>query len=195
MINLDKQFGRNGNRMFQMAYIYSQVKRGEIDDIYCQDFMEFDVFKEEIKELFGEGIGYLPYVAIHLRVGANPTNLEEPKYMDNPFYYRLVESGYYIDAIKLFPNRKFLVFSDDIEFAKTYFEGDRFAFDDSANDIDAFNRMASCDSQIIANSSYSWWAAYLNKNPSKMVVAPTYDKWYGDGNTTRTVIPEEWIRV
>lgn len=194
MENPDKLFGRMGNRLFKEAYLYAQVKEGKIPDAYVQDYKYFEKYEKELQELMGKDIGYLPYVAIHLRVGNNPVNPEEPRYMDNPFYISLVRTGYYIDAINLFPNRKFLIFSDDQNFARTYFEGDKFAFDDSENDIDAFNRMASCDSQIIANSSYSWWAAYLNKNPSKVIVAPTVDKWFFDG-VNRCPCDPKWIRV
>lgn len=194
MTNLDKIFGRTGNRLFQMAYIYAQMKEGKIPDLFVQDYRHFEKYEDEIKKLFGEGIGYLPYVAIHLRVGSNPVNPDEPKYMDNPFYCSLVRTGYYIDAINLFPNRKFLVFSDDIPFAKTYFEGDKFAFDDSENDIDSFNKMASCDSFIIANSSFSYMAAYLSPSLTKKVVAPTNDKWYSD-SIERTICPPTWTRI
>lgn len=192
MTNPDKIGGRMGNKMFQLAYLYTQVKEGLIPDIYVQDYNLFKKYESDIRSWFGDDIGYLPYVAIHLRVGSNPVNPEEPKYIDNPFYVSLAKTGYYINAINQFPNRKFLVFSDDIEFAKTYFEGDKFAFDDSANDIDAFNRMASCDSQIIANSSYSWWAAFLNKNPSKKVIYPQL--WFADG-VKRVTMPNDWIEI
>lgn len=195
MKNPDALFGRLGNRMFQATYIYAQWKRGDLDDIYIQDYRHFKEFEKELQQWFGEGVGYLPYVAIHLRVGKNPTIPDEPNYIDNPFYVSLPKTGYYIDAINLFPNRKFLVFSDDIAFAKTYFEGDKFAFDDSANEIDAFNRIASCDSLIIANSSFSYMAALVAPNPSKIVVAPTYDKWYSDGSKTRTIIPPTWKQI
>lgn len=194
MINPDVIFGRLGNRLFQGAYIYAQMKKGLIPDIFLQDYRYFQDYEKEIKELFGEGIGYLPYVALHLRVGANPINPNEPKYMDNPFYYRLVESGYYINAINMFPDRKFLVFSDDIEFAKKYFEGDKFAFDESENDIESFNLMASCADFIIANSSFSYWAAYLSPNPEKKIIAPNNDKWYADG-IERTICPPTWTRI
>jgi hypothetical protein len=110
-------------------------------------------------------------------------------------YCQLWETGYYIDAINLFPNGKFLVFSDDMEFAKIYFTGDRFAFDESADDLEAFNKFASCDSHIIANSTWGYWGAYLSTAINKKVIAPTYDKWYNDGNKTRTVIPPEWIQI
>lgn len=170
------------------------MRKGLIPNVYVQDYKYFDQFKEEIKNLYGAGIGYLPYVAIHLRVAGNPLTPSEPKYIDNPYYVSLAKTGYYIDAINKFPNRKFLVFSDDVAFAKTYFEGDKFAFDDSTNELDAFNKMASCDSQIIANSSFSWWAAYLNPNKSKVVIAPTVDKWFADG-VDNCPCPLEWIRL
>ena len=179
--------------MFQYAFIYSQFRDGVIPDLYIQDYRYFDKYQEEVRTVFGEGIGYLPYVAIHLRVGGNPLNASEPNYIDNPFYVSLPKTGYYIDAINLFPNRKFLVFSDDIAFAKTYFEGDKFAFDESDNEIDSFNQLSSCDGHIIANSSWSWWGAYLSPNRGK-VVAPSVSNWYTDG-VERTTCPKDWIRV
>ena len=167
------------------------MRRGQIPDLFVQNYQYFDEFKNEIRQWFGDGIGYLPYTAIHLRVGKNPSNTEEPRYSENPFYYRLIETGYYIDAVNLFPQGKFIVFSDDIEFAKTYFEGDKFAFDESENDLEAFNKMASCQNQIIANSSFSWWAAYLNNYVDRKVVAPKL--WFADG--TNIPCPPEWVML
>lgn len=182
MIDPDLIFGRLGNRLFQMAYIYAQVKRGEIPDIYLQDPKYFAGAEEEIKKLYGDGIGYLPYVAIHLRRG---------DYVQHPLYVNLASTGYYAQAIERFPNRKFLIFSDDIPFAKTYFEGDLFAFDESTSVMESFNTMASCDSQIIANSSFSWWCAYLNPHPAKKVIAPEPGKWFTDG-IQRVSYPQDW---
>lgn len=193
MINPDTIGGRLGNRMFQLAYLYAQVRDGVIPDWYVQNYEYFNKYKEEIKKLFGDNIGYLPYVAIHLRVGTNPVNPEEPAYLDNPYYYPLAKSGYYIDAINKFPDRKFLVFSDNIPFAKTYFEGGKFAFDESPTDLDSFNTFASCDSFIIANSSWSWWGAYLSPTVAKVVVAPTKDKWFNSRDGINC--PPEWITV
>lgn len=190
MINPDVIFGRLGNRLFQGAYLYAQMKRGEILDIFVQDLEYFEEYASEIKNLYGEGIGSIPYVGIHLRVGANPINPNEPKYSENPFYVNLSKTNYYQDAMRLFPNQKFLVFSDDIEFAKTYFLGD-VVFDDSPTDLEAFNRFASCTGHIIANSSWSWWGAFLGKGK---VVAPTYNKWFADG-VIRTKVPSTWLQI
>ena len=194
MVNPDKLGGRIGNRMFQLAFLYAQAKEGKIPDIWVQDYRHFEKYEKEVKQWFGEGIGWLPYVAIHLRVGGNPIDASEPKYLENPFYYPLCKSGYYIDAVNMFSNRKFLVFSDDIPFAKTYFEGDKFAFDESESDIDSFNSMASCSDFIIANSSFSYWAAFLSPALGKKVVAPNKDHWYNDG-IERTILPPTWIQI
>lgn len=189
-----KIFGRLGNSLFQYAYIYAQMKRGEIPDIFVQNPAYFDEYKDEIKALFSEGIGYLPYVAMHVRRGKNPINPDEPAYSENPFYVDLMKTRYYGEAIDQFPQRKFLIFSDDIEFCKANFQGELFGFDESETDLESFNKMASCTDLVISNSSFSWWAAYLCPQENKKVVAPSVEHWYSDG-VERTFCPPQWLRL
>lgn len=177
--------GRIGNEMFRHAFIYSQFREGKIPDIYLQDPKYFLKYEKEIKEMFGNGIGYLPYVSIHVRRG---------DYVDNPFYVQLWETDYYDKAIALFPLKKFIVFSDDPEYCKERFKGDRFQVVTGGDELSDLNEMASCESNILANSSFSWWAGYLNKNIHKQVVAPSPSNWYTDGKV-RTVCPPNWILI
>lgn len=183
-----------GNELFRDAYIYAQMRRREIPDVYVQSPEYFKGFEEEIKKRYSDGIGMLPYTGIHLRVGGNPIDPSEPRYADNPFYTSLVNTGYYIKALEHIPHGKCIVFSDDMPFAKKYFEGDRFAFDDSANDLEAFNKLASCQNLILANSSYSWWAGYLNSNVGATIISPSETSWYAD-KQVRTKVPESWIQI
>lgn len=194
MINPQKIFGRLGNSLFQYSYIYAQMKRGEIPDIFIQDPKYFDEYKEEIKQLFSEGIGYLPYVAIHVRRGKNPINPEEPAYSENPFYTNLIETTYYGEAIDQFPQRKFLIFSDDMDWVKENFKGEIFGYDESETDLEAFGKMASCESIIMANSSFAWWASFLCPHKDKKIICPSEKIWYADGKI-RTKVPSDWVQI
>jgi len=183
MIPMWKLGGRLGNQMFQYAYLFAQVKRGEIPDIYLQSEEYFEDYNREIKAIFSTGIGHLDQVSIHVRRG---------DYVNNPFYTDLFESGYYEEAMEMFPDANFLVFSDDIAWCKRQPLFEECEFSEGNDEVTDLNLMASCQHNIIANSSFSWWAAYLNPNPNKKVIAPAL--WHPDG-LERTVLPANWITI
>lgn len=189
MVHPQKIFGRLGNSLFQYAYIYAQMKRGVLTDIYVQNPVYFEDYKDEIKMLFKGKNKPVDRVAVHVRRGGNPINKDEPKYVDNPFYVNLSETDYYEKAMALFPGEKFMIFSDDIEWCKKQdlFKG--CAFSEGHDELKDLEIMSSCKGVITANSSYSWWGAYLSDGK---VVAPKV--WYRDG-VERTKCPKEWTRV
>jgi len=54
--------------------------------------------------------------------------------------------------------------------------------------------MSLCQHNIIANSSFSWWGAWLNANPNKIVIAPK--QWFASGHhDTKDLIPQAWVRL
>ena len=176
----DKLFGRLGNRLFQMAYIFNQVKLEIIPDIYIQDPFYSEEVLPEFKALLAEGIEPINQVAIHVRRG---------DYVNNPFYVDLMDTDYYEKAMALFPQEKFLVFSDDIEWCKRQDVFKKCEFSEGNDEITDFNLMAGCKAVICANSSYSYWAGILCKGK---VVAPK--AWYTDG-VERTLCPNNFIRL
>jgi len=132
-------------------------------------------------------------------------------YVGNPRFHDLMESDYYRDACSRFDKETiFLVFSDDVEWCRERFAGPRFIFSNAPNDIADLFVMSMCDSHIIANSSFSWWGAWLNPSPTKTVITPR--RWFAgdhdDPNVpfqivpevrgyhdTRDLIPDGWIRI
>jgi len=111
---------------------------------------------------------------------------------------------YYRDAIKQFPSRtEFLIFTDDVEWVRDNWYRDfinlapasTFTLMTLPDEVLSFRIMSSCSHQIIANSSYSWWAAWLNTNKNKVVISP--DIWVT--NEPHEVmddrIPEGWLRL
>lgn len=207
MINPDVIFGRLSNRMFQMAALYAYCRDNNYP-IFVQDEKYFFKYKDEIIKLYSEGIDQRNkgYVGIHVRRAKNPINPNEPAYSDNPFYVDLghhlhedMSANYYVKAIEYFrnlnQNLKFKIFSDDILWCETQaiFLGEDMEFV-YGSEMDDLNNMASCEHNIIANSSFSWWAAYLNPNPNKIVIAPA--KWFADPANEQFIgIPKSWIRI
>ena len=116
-----------------------------------------------------------------------------------------VGSGYYIEAFRRMGenlgNPRFFVFSDDMPWCRENLRRDEIVHVEAASpDGDPLvdmRLMSLCRHNVIANSSFSWWAAWLNANPGKTVVAP--ENWFKEpGKNTRSVeavIPERWIRI
>lgn len=184
--------GGLGNNLFQFAYIYAQAREGNIPDIYLQDPKYFERYKEEIRNLYSEGIEPIDMVSIHVRRG---------DYKNTNFYTDLTETDYYDRAMQEFPNARFLVFcadrqegSDDIsdlEWCKNYFQGDQFEFFQGKDQYEDFNAQTGCKGHITANSSFSWWSAYVGGGKT---VCPSADKWFMD-KVERVGLLEEWIHL
>jgi hypothetical protein len=135
-------------------------------------------------------------VSVHIRRGDYVSNAEVLG------FHGICSIDYYHHAIQkieaLQKNIKIFFFSDDINWVRKNLEVsvpcefiDFNTGDDSFQDL---HLMSLCQHNIIANSSFSWWGAWLNTNPSKIVVAP--ERWFADGSVdTRDLIPNEWIRI
>jgi hypothetical protein len=97
-------------------------------------------------------------------------------------------------------NLRLFVFSDDIEWAKENFKS-KFPIEFMSQNDDAHNYldlilMSHCKHQIIANSTFSWWGAWLNQDPEKIVIAPKM--WFINQEMnaqTKDLIPRDWLRI
>jgi hypothetical protein len=84
-----------------------------------------------------------------------------------------------------FPDTKFYVFSDDINWAKSILKGDNYHFIDKYNNnpiADLF-LMSTCKNNIISNSTFSWWGSWLNNNTNKMIICPKL--WYNNSTLNK----------
>ena len=109
---------------------------------------------------------------------------------------------YYKEAMELIEskveNPVYFLFSDDIPWVKenftTSFETHYIDFNDASTNFEDLKLMSSCQHNIMANSSFSWWGAWLNSNPNKTVIAPKL--WFNDEKVnTSDIIPENWIQL
>lgn len=109
---------------------------------------------------------------------------------------------YYNEAISIFlekfPYFKLLVFSDDIEWCKEVLVGDNIYFSEGNSNYVDMCMMTLCDHNIIANSSFSWWGAYLNTSPDKTVVCPQDYTGPSDKESqfiNKNYYPNSWIAI
>lgn len=89
----------------------------------------------------------------------------------------------------------FFVFSDDIEYAKMILKSEHIYYVDGNKKENSWQDMflmSCCQHNIIANSTFSWWGAFLNPNKEKIVIAPKRWWYYLEKDD---IVPEEWIRI
>ena len=188
-----QELGGLGNSLFKEAYIWAQMRDGKIPDIYVQSSKYWEKYKDEIRQRFSSGIGHDDRVALHIRRG---------DYLKvSQFHVNLWDTDYYKKAIELFPiGTKFLVFckdnqneaqdADDREWCSKNIPllGIDFEMYEHGKETDDLNAMASCRGIIGANSSFSWWAAFLNPHGGTKIFPK---QWFGDG-IQRTELLSNW---
>jgi len=133
-------------------------------------------------------------VSLHLRRG---------DYREKSYYCDLHKLGYYEAAIleikQRVPDAKFFVFSDDPPWCKEVFSGAEFCVVDCNQGKEAFldmYLMTQCQHNIIANSTFSWWGAWLNRNSTKIVITP--GEWFSGNDVHHDMddlLPEDWLRI
>ncbi len=131
-------------------------------------------------------------VAVHFRRG---------DFVNNHFHGGICDLNYYKRSIglisKIVKYPLFIFFSDDPNWVKDQgFDIDHIVVDwnlDGKNARD-MHLMSLCKHQILSNSGFGWWAAWLNLNENKIVITPK--KWFNDSRyDTSVLIPEEWISI
>jgi hypothetical protein len=144
-----------------------------------------DIIRQLLTPKMGFGIRW-GYTSIHIRRG---------DYLHLTKEFAQQDMGYYRAAMEAINSKHYLVFSDDLLWCRANFKGDNITFSDGRSVIEDLALMAACEHQIIANSSFSWWAAWLNANPTKTVIAPK--RWFGPvlPHDTKDLLPTEWITI
>lgn len=134
-------------------------------------------------------------VSLHIRRGDYAFN-QKVKYC-----FGLLSLDYYQRAIEIIKdkinNPLFFIFSDDIDWVKKNLNLDAsliYVSNSNLRDYEELVLMSKCKHNIIANSSFSWWGAWLNQNYKKIIVAPKI--WFKNRNiNTKDIVPDNWIKI
>ena len=166
------------------GFFQSEKYFAHIADEIRVDFSFKDEILEPCKEMMGS-VGEA--ISLHIR---------RTDYLQNPNHTSL-SLDYYQKSLSEFDDSlPVLVFTDDAEWcnAQELFSEDRFMISESGDHYVDLCLMSLCKHHIIANSSFSWWGAWLSGSDN--VVAPI--QWFGEGNQdkdTKDLIPERWTRI
>ncbi|HSA06012.1 MAG TPA: alpha-1,2-fucosyltransferase [Candidatus Gastranaerophilales bacterium] len=183
------------------------------DNVYLEGYWQTEKYFKEISQVikkdfgiknelcgknkeFAEQINDSNSISLHIRRGdyVKDAKTKAAHYVDLDEYYK--------NAINLIKERvsnpHFYIFSDDPEWAKANYAGDSACsivdFNSADNGYEDLRLMSLCKHNITANSSFSWWGAWLNNNPDKIVIAP--QKWFNDPQKDpKDLQPDGWIKL
>lgn len=187
------------NKYYEQSYFFDEKLFNECPDNtdisgYFQSYKYFDHIKDELLVDFSFKIELQEthdnYVSIHVRRG---------DYVSKQEYHPVQDESYYCRAMAHFSkDTNFLVFSDDPAWCENQWffrENPNVNIVIGADNVMSLYLMSRSKANIIANSSFSWWGAYLNKT-SEVVIYPR--EWFGpmlSHQSKRDLIPKEWVQV
>lgn len=167
----------------------------DIESLLRQDFHFKQPQTGKNKELAEQMANY-EAISLHIRRGDHVSNPYFKKVFGTcPLNYYLKAAKYLVKRLK---NPHFFVFSDEPSWAKTNLNLPYpTTFIDHNNqsqkNYEDMRLMSHCRHYIIANSTFSWWAAWLNPNPNKIVIAPK--KWVLNEFDAKDIVPDGWIKM
>ena len=173
---------------YMQNYKYSEEIQDNILDIFKFDKSRLS---EKSLSLLSE-IKKRNSVSIHIRRG------DYLKEENKKLFSNICTLNYYKNALEVIKNKVdnpfYFIFSDDMTWVKENFQIKNAFFIDWNKELDAWQDMylmSCCKHNIIANSTFSWWGAWLNQNPQKVIISPSH---FVNGLDPDKILPNEWIK-
>ena len=201
---IDKTFHSFEEPHFQYTPKILSIPKHTVLNGYWQSELYFKDYTQEIKKIFifsnqldkknsliANDINQNNSISIHIRRGDYLLKENNNHYVDlSKYYLKAIE-----ESAKLFNNPKYFIFTDDsLWVTKNLILNYPYTIVDVNDGINSFfdmYLMSICKSNIIANSSFSWWGAWLNNKKDKIVYAPKH--WFNDRSVyTSDLIPSSW---
>ncbi len=195
--NEKKEFEFDSNVFQQKTAFFSGTWQSEIyfkdiKDIILQQFA-FKIPTDNENKTLVEKINTCNAVSVHIRRGDYLSSLWKNSLVvikDLAYYTRAMEH-----INQNVANPHYFLFSDDMEWLKENLQIPNCTYVDhnkGKNSYIDMYLMSMCKHNIIANSSFSWWGAWINKNENKIVIMP--EKWMNDNSCT-DIFPDEWVKM
>lgn len=191
----DPDIRKTPRDVYLNGYWQSERYFKDIEGIIRDEFT-IKIEPDSMNKQMAKTIDNVNAVSLHIRRSDYVTNATTNK------VHGVCSIEYYRQAVEIIADKvsspHFFIFSDDIVWAK---ENIRLEYlttfmhhNDASKNYEDMRLMSLCKHHIIANSTFSWWGAWLCKNPNQIVIAPK--KWFNKEEiNTADLIPERWIRI
>lgn len=155
--------------------------KNEIRNLFYFDDVSINVVSK-----FLDTLNSKPICSVHVRRG---------DYLKFPDIHPVCSIEYYQKAMEQMGDCNFIFVSDSMDWVKENFKSDNIFYSPFNDEIMDMILMKTVGHNIIANSSFSWWGAWLNNHLDKKIIAPSI--WFGQnsGIDTTDIIPESWIKI
>ena len=196
----------------EKPFTYTKSINQNMKDIYLEGYWQNERYFNDIKLLIKKEFTLkhqISHESLNLKKMMEDCNsvsihVRKGDYVGNPFF-KECSANYYKNAINYILNKvdtpHFFIFSDSIESLRNYNFPGKVTFVNNHSlrrDYEDLLLMSRCKHNIIANSTFSWWAAWLNDNKDKIVISPL--NWYSKKRNNKLIkkyglIPKAWITV
>lgn len=162
-------------------------------DGFFQDYRYFS----DVSEIIREDFSFSKEIISKFEIPNNSTSvhIRRTDYLTSNGFHPILPLEYYEKSLDIIERLdKILIFSDDIRWCKENLKFKNMIFVENTSNYEDLYIMSQCKNNICANSSFSWWGAWLNKNNEKKVILPR--KWFADHiSYDLNNSPIEWIRI
>jgi len=160
---------------------------------YYYGYWQDERYFQDIKDIIKESFKFKCKESIIFKKNSVSILVRRTDFLTDKLLCDIANLEYFEKAIEIIKkkidNPVFYIFSDDLEWCRENLKPeDEHHFVDTRNGM---YLMSLCENNIIANSTFSWWSAWLNKNKNKIIICP--EKYYNKGNKTPYL--EEWIKI
>ena len=178
---------------------FKEIKYGG-DGIYLDGYWQSEKYFMEISNVIRESLripeSKKELFNRHNFSGSVSMHIRRTDYVTSNGYHPVQSIEYYKNALDIIGGYESLyVFSDDINWCKSNLRFKDMTFVQNSEDIDDLWMMSLCKNNIIANSSFSWWGAWLNDNPNKKIISPKM--WFGEQTNLNSddISPISWVKI
>lgn len=179
---------------------YTELLYNENNNYFLNGFWQSEKYFLNVSELIKEQLQPTTETREKLKkqiTGKSVSlHIRRTDYVTSNGFHPVQTFDYYDKALEIIGDYdQLLVFSDDINWCKKNLKYENILFVENQDNVEDMWLMSLCDHNIIANSSFSWWGAWLNQNEDKIVIAP--NNWFGPQSNLNEsdIIPSNWIKI